>query len=33
LNNLGPVIGVLGILVWWIWLRIAMLRSNPSQAA
>jgi hypothetical protein len=33
LNNLGPVIGVLGIIIWWIRLRIAMLRSNPNRVA
>jgi hypothetical protein len=31
-NELGIAFG-LGIIVWWIWLGIVMLRSNPSQAA
>ena len=31
-NELGIAFG-LGIIVWWIWLGIVMLRSNPSRAA
>ena len=32
LNALGYAFGV-GIIVWWIWLGIVLLRSNPSGAA
>ena len=31
-NELGIAFG-LGIIVWWIWLGIVMLRNNPSRAA
>ena len=31
-NELGVAFG-LGIIVWWIWLGIVMLRNNPSRAA
>jgi len=31
-NELGIAFG-LGIIVWWIWLGIVLLRSNPSRAA
>lgn len=31
-NELGIAFG-LGIIVWWIWLGIVLLRNNPSQAA
>jgi len=31
-NELGIAFG-LGIIVWWIWLGIVMLRSNPSRVA
>ena len=31
-NELAYAFG-LGIIVWWIWLGIVMLRSNPSRAA
>ena len=31
-NELGIAFG-LGIIVWWIWLGIVMLRNNPSWAA
>ena len=31
-NELGIAFG-LGIIVWWIWLGIVMLHSNPSRAA
>jgi hypothetical protein len=32
LNGLGFAFG-LGVIVWWIWLGIVMLRSNPSTVA
>jgi hypothetical protein len=32
INELAYAFG-LGIIVWWIWLGIVMLRSNPSRAA
>jgi hypothetical protein len=32
LKDLGVAFG-LGIIVWWIWLGIVMLRGNPSRAA
>ena len=32
LNELAYAFG-LGIIVWWLWLGIVMLRSNPSRAA
>jgi hypothetical protein len=32
LGMLGPIFG-LGIIVWFIWLGIVMLRSSPSAAA
>jgi len=32
LKELGVAFG-LGIIVWWIWLGIVMLRSNPSTVA
>ena len=30
LNELGYAFGV-GVIVWWIWLGVVMLRSNPSK--